>query len=177
MNKRHQRLIMAYSDSERAEAIELLRKSDNNYNYVADLFGCHIRTLRRWRSIYTPDDLKYRTTIQRDLPSKSRWGKRFIYLIREAFRGIIKIGIAKDLSARIGSMQAGCPQELEVLAYIEINNANQHERELHNKYSEKRYRGEWFELSDKDINNILEQFRKWDTENIAMPKKQRQLFD
>jgi len=32
------------------------------------------------------------------------------------------------------------------------------ERELHEKYSEKRHRGEWFDLSKKDINKIIKDY-------------------
>jgi len=40
-----------------------------------------------------------------------------------------------------------CPKELE--------------KELHQQFSNKRIRGEWFELNDKDINTIIEKMKEY----------------
>jgi hypothetical protein len=81
---------------------------------------------------------------------------RYIYLIREGFRGLVKIGIASDIYARIASMQAGCPQELSLIGFIKTKNARSVESNIHYRYFDQCYRGEWFELSDSDIQTILD---------------------
>lgn len=82
--------------------------------------------------------------------------ERYVYLIRESWRGMVKIGIATDLYARVASMQAGCPQDLKVIGYFMTAHAKAFESHLHQRFSHKLYSGEWFELNDDDIRLILD---------------------
>lgn len=111
----------------------------------------------------------------RELPDKPDGrGKRFVYLVKESFYGLVKIGIAKNLSSRLASMQAGCPQELTVLGYFETKSARYVEKTLHRKFSSKRYRSEWYSLNDKDIELILDYndgFILWQDDHIQRKLK------
>ena len=81
--------------------------------------------------------------------------KKYLYLVKEAFRGLVKIGITANLYARFAAMQTGCPQDLRLIAYAELQDAELHEATLHNRFAEKHHRGEWFELDEDDIDLIM----------------------
>lgn len=100
-------------------------------------------------------------------PQRSGWSKdiptgkldsrdRYVYLIREAWRNFVKIGIASDLYARVAAMQACCPQELTVVGYFVTAHARTFEAYLHNRFSQKLHSGEWFELSSEDIRLVMD---------------------
>lgn len=86
---------------------------------------------------------------------QARATKQKVYLIREGFRGLVKIGIAKHPQKRLSSIQTACPQDIELVGYVESSRPKQLERELHRRFHHKHYRGEWFELSQDDIDLIL----------------------
>lgn len=71
------------------------------------------------------------------------------YLIRDTFRGYYKIGKSKDPKVREGTLQAEVPT-IELLYVIQ----DDIELYLHRKFNSKRIRGEWFELSEADVNYI-----------------------
>lgn len=83
----------------------------------------------------------------------------YVYFVRDVAFGKIKIGYAKsDLDRRLNTLQAGCPQEIQLVAFIRTKNANKLEKELHRKYASKHYRGEWFDITDKDIDLVIEYY-------------------
>lgn len=93
-------------------------------------------------------------------PKVSRTAK-CVYLIRDSMMGLTKIGIAKDLKARFAAMQSGCPQELDVYAYFEIDDPRAHEHFLHKRFAHKNYRAEWYDLNQDDLNLITDYFNAY----------------
>lgn len=81
----------------------------------------------------------------------------FIYFIHSD-NGLTKIGIAKDVKLRLTTLNIGSPVELSLLFYFESQNAKRAEANLHKRFSQKRVKGEWFNLSDKDISWIKENY-------------------
>lgn len=66
-----------------------------------------------------------------------------VYFIQADRGGPIKIGVAKDVEARLRDLQVGNPFELRVVG--QIPNAGQAlERRLHSLLERHRIRGEWF---------------------------------
>lgn len=65
-----------------------------------------------------------------------------IYFIRGTRSGMVKIGATDSLKRRLGELQTGSPEPLEVLALVE-GGADQ-ERMLHERFSDARALGEWF---------------------------------
>jgi len=74
-------------------------------------------------------------------------GKVDIYFIRAATGGPIKIGYAKNLDARLATLQTGCPVRLEVIFSARCNRIV--ERAMHDFFKEDRLHGEWFDPSEK----------------------------
>lgn len=91
-----------------------------------------------------------------------------IYFIGCAEANAVKIGTASrgpyphagaDVTAfaRLGSMQTGCPLDLELLAICEGGRAE--EAALHLRFADLRIRGEWFRLTG-ELQEHIGQFRK-----------------
>lgn len=80
----------------------------------------------------------------------------YVYLLRDSLLGAVKIGYAAtDYKRRVKALQSGCPQEINLIAIIQDKDASRIERELHRKYKGQSLRGEWFLLSDSDIDDIV----------------------
>jgi hypothetical protein len=89
-------------------------------------------------------------------PQRVKRNSTTLYLIRDVHFGRTKIGIASDLEHRFSSLQTGSPIELYVYAYFEIPKAKTHENHLHQRYSHKHLHGEWFNLSEQDLQTICD---------------------
>lgn len=79
--------------------------------------------------------------------------KGFVYILK-ADNGFTKIGKTTNPEKRIFHFTTRMPLELKLECLIESEDYNELERELHERFSDKRTRGEWFELSEDDIETI-----------------------
>lgn len=77
----------------------------------------------------------------------------YIYLVKEE-HGLTKIGYSSDIKQRFTSLRSGSPYEMELLHCKRILIAEEIENALHKLFKDKRKRGEWFDLDDKDIEKI-----------------------
>ena len=68
----------------------------------------------------------------------------FVYAIREASSGNIKIGISRDPHRRLRQLQIGNSSKLELVAYRKAENRFADERAIHADEASHRLRGEWF---------------------------------
>ncbi len=78
-------------------------------------------------------------------------GPGFIYLGHS--NGLYKIGIAGSLKKRLASHRTSNPH-FEYIHSIHVNDSLGCEAILHNRYSHLRKSGEWFKLSEKEVNEI-----------------------
>lgn len=67
-----------------------------------------------------------------------------LYLIQSSMGGPFKIGISQDIAARLQQLQCGSPFPLRVIHQVHGINAKI-ERQLHDKLSQYRLHGEWFD--------------------------------
>jgi len=66
-----------------------------------------------------------------------------------------KIGMTKkSVSDRVKQLQTGNSGELKIISYYEVKNYDKVEKSLHNFFSYKRIRGEWFNLNEEEILNF-----------------------
>ena len=63
----------------------------------------------------------------------------------------IKIGVAKNIERRRSNLQTGNPLELRLLGWINTEGNFELERRLHQHFSARRVRGEWFAIEPADI--------------------------
>lgn len=75
------------------------------------------------------------------------------YLMRDKSTGLVKIGRSKSPYIRERTLQSQKPT-IEIMMICDSNI----ERELHRKYKSKRIRGEWFNLTESDIKNIVKEY-------------------
>lgn len=75
-----------------------------------------------------------------------------VYFIADRKNGLVKIGVSRDRNRRINQLQTGNPFKLEFMGWIEQDeNHFKIEKSLHEKYSDKHFNGEWFEISQDDV--------------------------
>jgi hypothetical protein len=79
----------------------------------------------------------------------------FIYLVR-ANTGEFKIGYSVDVQKRLKAFSVQPPFEYELIHSIPVDDMAQAELMLHEKFLDKRIRGEWFKLSDEDVFEIAQ---------------------
>jgi len=78
---------------------------------------------------------------------------QYVYLIN--CQQFYKIGIANDVQSRLAQLATGNPFDLEVLAIFGFANASPVETALHQRFANTRKHGEWFSLSENDIQDFL----------------------
>lgn len=78
----------------------------------------------------------------------------YVYFIKEAAMGSIKIGISRNVAKRMSELQRVIPQKLECLGCIEGNHMK--EKNLHKQFSHLKIRGEWFK-PDQELLDFLDQ--------------------
>jgi hypothetical protein len=77
----------------------------------------------------------------------------YLYLIKQ--EGYFKIGISKTPARRLAVLQASTPFDVEIVLLIPIKiNAVVVEKQLHDYFSGKHIRGEWYALTDVDCEFI-----------------------
>lgn len=77
----------------------------------------------------------------------------YVYVLRAPSMdpSIYKIGREKEYFARIDTLGIKLPWDLEVVVHIESNDYVALEAELHQRFSKMRVKGEWFELTEENI--------------------------
>ena len=85
--------------------------------------------------------------------------KGFVYFIK-AENGLVKIGRTKDLSNRYKQIQYSALLKTDLLFAIESNDVIKLEQKLHHFFENKMKKGEWFALSDGDIEIIKNATKK-----------------
>jgi len=82
-----------------------------------------------------------------------------VYMIQEGFMGLVKIGFSRSPHERLRILQCACPQNLRLLATLETSEARRYETTLRARFKKKLYRGEWHELTDEDIQVVVDEWR------------------
>lgn len=80
--------------------------------------------------------------------------KGFVYFLR-GMTGIVKVGKSKRTpTRRIAEYSPLLPFETELIHVIECDDCAAAENELHTVLENNRLRGEWFRLTDRDVDDI-----------------------
>jgi len=81
-------------------------------------------------------------------------GDGMIYFIRALsgeLEGLTKVGYTRDMKGRMASLYQELKIEMKVIHYIATSDVVTLEQTLHNIFKAKRVTGEWFDLSEEDI--------------------------
>lgn len=77
--------------------------------------------------------------------------KGYVYIIKESFYGMYKIGKAKNLGERLNLFNVQLPFDIKLIHVIWDRNYGVIEQLLHMHFDNKRTNGEWFNLNSDDI--------------------------
>lgn len=125
----------------------------NNIQIAIKKFATeYIDLVKKTISNYQPTELKQAEFI------KETTDFCFVYLMHDTSNGYYKIGISNSPEYRERTLQSEKPTiEMITSKKFPIRKiAESIEKALHNTYSEKRLRGEWFELNLNDVQHIKE---------------------
>jgi len=92
-----------------------------------------------------------------------------------------KIGISNNPKSRMSAIKTSSPLGVNLIGYKSFKDDLKKEKELHRKYSSSRVSGEWFILSDKDLNEICEELcitydhKKDEDDDFTMRKLKKSL--
>jgi hypothetical protein len=78
-----------------------------------------------------------------------------VYFIAESpWTGRVKIGKTVDINKRLAQLQTGNANKLVIYSQINTKNSSELETQLHKELAEYRLVGEWFQLTEEQINEI-----------------------
>lgn len=80
----------------------------------------------------------------------------FISCASPAERKPVKIGQTKDLNSRISTLQTGSPYKLSFYKVLRCVDYKDVEVDLHFEFADKKILNEWFDITEKDIDNVLD---------------------
>lgn len=78
----------------------------------------------------------------------------YVYLVQLPSSGAYKIGRTKRIKLRLRELRSGCGENLRLLHTIAVEDSIRTERALHIFFLHRRIEGEWFRLTDDDIEKI-----------------------
>lgn len=81
----------------------------------------------------------------------------YIYFIREVNSHYVKIGYANDPVKRVGELQIGNPHDLIIAHAIQVADAataKRIEHVFHVRFQSALVRGEWYVLSERDLEDV-----------------------
>ena len=81
-----------------------------------------------------------------------------VYFFRHVGLSPVKIGYSENESpiSRFNQFKTYAPYGSEILGFIIISDSRQLENDLHKKYSSKRLNGEWFDLTEEEVNKEID---------------------
>lgn len=90
--------------------------------------------------------------------NENKLSNNFVYLAKQKNeKNIYKIGRTIDLDTRERTFKVG-NLFVDLIAYRIVNDSVKAEKYLHNLFSSKHISGEWFELTDQDIDLLIKTF-------------------
>lgn len=79
----------------------------------------------------------------------------FLYIIRETGSTMHKIGSTTDVYYRLQNLQTGNPREIEIVYFTQLELARYAEEGLHDRFRDKRVRGEWFDMAAEEVASLI----------------------
>lgn len=97
------------------------------------------------------DEDSRRAAADAELLRRSRF-TTFVYIMEDRRKNLFKIGRSKTPGKRERTLQSEVP---ETMLRFSIPAEETHEKELHARFAHRRIRGEWFELSEDDLVEVV----------------------
>lgn len=100
------------------------------------------------------DDVERRAIIHQSESIVNNEDTTGVYIIHERANRY-KIGITKDVDDRVAQLQTGNSNDLTLVTYNDQCDARKIERRLHSVFERRRLNGEWFELSNGELEEAM----------------------
>lgn len=84
----------------------------------------------------------------------------FLYLVKDNASNRIKIGITTNHKERLRSLNTIVPYGITIISIFSSNRYKELERDVHERYKNKRRNGEWFEFNEVDLKECMEYIEK-----------------
>lgn len=94
---------------------------------------------------------RVKTEIKKSKPNNN-YG--FVYLFHNTENDSYKIGLSKDPEKRLGAIKTSLSSDVEMILSIETGDMVSLESYLHDRFKDRRIRGEWFKLTKEDVDYI-----------------------
>ena len=131
---------------------------ENNYKKKSNLIIVINKFAREYIELVNKEIKNYKPTIIRELAniSPNQDETCYVYLMHDTANNYYKIGISNKPKYRERTLQSEKPTiEMIISKKFPIRKiAESFEKALHETYSAQRVRGEWFQLTEKDVENI-----------------------
>lgn len=88
----------------------------------------------------------------------------YVYFFR--CRDKVKIGRTKDVVGRFETIKTASPYEVENLGCIEVKDSNRLEQDIHYKFRDKRKSGEWFKITNEEVNETIDKFGRFELSEL-----------
>ena len=99
-----------------------------------------------------------------------------IYLIKAEETNLYKIGYtAGSAEDRLNGMQTGCPHKLSIVKTVKGD--VRQEKWLHKSFSNNKKRGEWFEFSDDEVEDVVDKMKNYRDANDIDIEQWRAYYD
>ena len=113
------------------------------------------KTLRAQTVNLFTDEWYLKTT---ELLSKAITDQRgYVYIIRNENSKIVKIGKSLNLTSRLNNFKTSFGSGLILVGFFYCENYNDLENQLHKKFFDKKVSGEWFDLSEQQILDCIDE--------------------
>jgi hypothetical protein len=95
----------------------------------------------------------------------------YVYFIQAVYGGAVKIGRAKRILRRLKGIQTGNPNDLRILYLYKTRDPARDERRVHKHFKDKHIRGEWYDITHKEIKALLgsDVYQMWPDNIYAHP--------
>ena len=85
--------------------------------------------------------------------------KRYVYILKTS-DDVYKIGVAKDVESRVRQLQTGSVEEITLVNKFLSEFPFKIESTLHRKYNSNRINGEWYYLTEENLNSFINDCEK-----------------
>jgi hypothetical protein len=92
-----------------------------------------------------------------------------VYLIQKEQSNVYKIGFSNKPKRRLAELQTANDEKLEIKKTVPVKNGFLVERLLHASFADSRKEGEWFVLSESEVNSFSDKAKKFD-DNFELVK-------
>lgn len=150
-----QRVMLAYPDIHQIEAFLILNQHRDNLREAMIL-------QREWQAKYNLPYIRLATYIDKCLESSPPPPKQpvthpgYVYLIQSEHG--YKIGRSNNPDNRFKAFETKLPFDVELICVHKTDDMIALERRLHDRFADKRLNGEWFDLSEGDVQFIRDMF-------------------